>query len=310
MKHHDIITLTINPALDKSTTFKGLIAEQKIRCSTPHYDAGGGGINVSKAIHRLGGTSLCTITSGGSAGRKLERLIADEGIETAVIKIENSTRENMIALEVNSNSQYRFGFPGEPLSENEMEDVLESVRRRKPRYLVASGSLNEGMPSDFYQKIARIAKENGSKFIVDTSGEPLEKILEVGAYLIKPNIGELARLTGSERLDSDEAEEAAKKIISEGKVEIVVVSLGPQGAVLVSKDESHFVPAPHVKKRSTVGAGDSMVGGMVWALSQDLPLQDVIRWGVACGSAATMNNGTQLFKAEDAKRLFAWLQKR
>ncbi|RZJ68132.1 MAG: 1-phosphofructokinase family hexose kinase, partial [Flavobacterium sp.] len=95
----DIVTLTVNPSLDKSTTFKGLVAEQKIRCTTPNYDAGGGGINVSKAINRLGGKSICTITSGGSSGRKLEKLIADEGIETAVIPVENTTRENMIALE-------------------------------------------------------------------------------------------------------------------------------------------------------------------------------------------------------------------
>ncbi|WP_290839220.1 PfkB family carbohydrate kinase [Flavobacterium sp.] len=98
--------------------------------------------------------------------------------------------------------------------------------------------------------------------------------------------------------------------MNEGKVEIVVVSLGPQGAILVSKDEAFHVPAPHVKKKSTVGAGDSMVGGMVWALSQGKPLKEVMQWGVACGSAATMNDGTQLFKAEDAKRLFDWLQKR
>lgn len=307
MENFDIVTLTVNPALDKSTVFKGLVAEQKIRCETPHYDAGGGGINVSKAIHRLGGKSLCIVTSGGSSGRKLEKLIGDEGIDTMVIPVENPTRENLIALEVNSNSQYRFGFPGEPLSEAEMEAVLDSVRSCKPQFLVASGSLSEGMPTDFYQRVAAIARDNGSRLVVDTSGEPLEKILEVGAYLIKPNIGELARLTKTERLDSDEAEEAARQIISDGKIEIVVVSLGPQGALLVSRDETHHIPAPHVKKRSTVGAGDSMVGGMVWALAQHLPLRDVIRWGVACGSAATMNQGTQLFQAEDAKRLYDWL---
>lgn len=310
MQNFDIVTLTVNPALDKNTTFQGLVAEHKIRCSTPHYDAGGGGVNVSKAIHRLGGKSLCMITSGGSSGQKLEKLIGQEGIETEVISVENPTRENLIALETGSNAQYRFGFPGEPLSRHEIEAVLSSVRKHKPRFLVASGSLNEGMPQDFYQKVAAIAKENGSKFIADTSGEPLEKILEIGAYLIKPNIGELARLTNSDRLDVDEAETAARKIIDAGKVEIVVVSLGPQGAIAVSKDETLHMPAPHVKKRSTVGAGDSMVGGMVRALSQDLPLRQVLQWGVACGSAATMNDGTQLFKAEDAERLFEWLRKR
>ena len=106
----------------------------------------------------------------------------------------------------------------------------------------------------------------------------------------------------------EEVHEAAQQIIAKGGAEIVVVSLGPQGAVLVTKDNYEFVPAPNVVKKSTVGAGDSMVGGMVWALSQHKSLKEVIRWGVACGSAATMNEGTQLFKREDAQRLFDWLK--
>ena len=178
----------------------------------------------------------------------------------------------------------------------------------KSKFIVASGSLSEGLTSDFYQKVAEIAKQSGAKLIVDTSGEALEKVLETGAYLIKPNVGELAKLIGVERLEMEEVNEAAKKIIAKGGAEIVVVSLGPQGAVLVTKDTYEFVPAPNVAKKSTVGAGDSMVGGMVWALSQNKSLKEVIRWGVACGSAATMNEGTQLFKGTDAQRLFDWLK--
>lgn len=310
MPNLDIATLTVNPSLDKSTTFSGLVAEQKIRCTTPKYDAGGGGINVSKAISRLGGESLCVFTTGGSPGKMLEDLVLAEGIAVETIAVKNPTRENLIALESNSNAQYRFGFPGPALSEGEMAAIVETARNLKPGFFVASGSLNEGMPPDFYRKIAEIAKANGSKFIADTSGEPLQKILEAGVYLVKPNIGELAKLTGVEKLDAGEADEAARKLVSEGKAQIVVVSLGPQGAVLVSKDQTIYVPAPHVKKKSTVGAGDSMVGGIVWALSQNKPLDEVVRWGVACGSAATMNEGTQLFRAEDAKKLFDWLQKK
>ena len=106
----------------------------------------------------------------------------------------------------------------------------------------------------------------------------------------------------------EEVNDAAKKIIAQGSAEIIVVSLGPQGAALITKDSYDYVPAPNVAKKSTVGAGDSMVGGMVWALSQNKILAEVLRWGVACGSAATMNEGTQLFKIEDANRLFEWLK--
>ncbi len=249
-------------------------------------------------------------TSGGSSGKLLEKLVAEENIESKVISVENWTRESLVALETNTNSQYRFGFPGAELSTAEQETIIKTLSELKPKFLVASGSLNEGLPTDFYQKIAAIAKASGSKFIIDTSGEALQKALEAGVYLAKPNVGELAKLVGVDRLQTDEADDAARTLIDKGNAEIVVVSLGPQGAVLVTKDKTEFVPAPNVAKKSTVGAGDSMVGGMVWALSQNKSLKEVVQWGVACGSAATMNEGTQLFKGEDAKRLFEWLKKK
>ncbi len=308
MKPFDIVTLTVNPALDKSTHFKGLVPEQKIRCDEPRFDAGGGGINVSKAISRLGGTSQAILTSGGPIGEMLEQLIKKETIESIAVKVQTWTRESFVAVDDNTNSQYRFGFAGGAISEEEESNILETIAKLSPKFLVASGSLNEGLSTDFYKKIAKIAQKSNSKLIVDTSGEALKQVLEVGVYMIKPNVGELAKLIGVERLELEQVNEAAKQIIVKGGAEIVVVSLGPQGAVLVTKDSYEFVPAPNVAKKSTVGAGDSMVGGMVWALSQNKSLKEVIRWGVACGSAATMNEGTQLFKLEDAKRLFDWLK--
>jgi 6-phosphofructokinase 2 len=303
MKNHQIVTLTINPSLDKSTHFSGLIAEQKMRCEKPRYDAGGGGINVSKAISKLGGSSICVFTSGGSAGEMLEDLIQKEKLEKIAIQTKNWTRENFIAFDNVTKAQYRFGFPGNPFSEEEKDKILQTIKELKTDYLVISGSLNEGLPTDFYQKIAEIAKSSGVKVIVDTSGEALLKILETGVYLIKPNIGELAKLIGAERLELNEVEKAAKNLIENGSTEIVVVSLGADGAILVNKDETHLVKAPKVEKKSTVGAGDSMVGGMVWALSQNKSLKEVIQLGVCCGTAATMNEGTQLFKVEDVMRL-------
>ena len=303
MKNLKITTLTINPSLDKSTHFTGLIAEQKIRCEKPRYDAGGGGINVSKAISKLGGKSTCIFTSGGSSGEMLEDLIAKEKLESTVIKTKNWTRENFIAFENKTKAQYRFGFPGNEFYENEKDEILQIIKDLKTDYLVISGSLNEGLPTNFYQKIAEIAKEANIKVVVDTSGEALQKVLETGVYLIKPNIGELAKLIGVERLELPEVEKAAKKLIENKSAEIVVVSLGADGAILVAKDETHLVKAPKVEKKSTVGAGDSMVGGMVWALSQNKTLKEVIQIGVCCGTAATMNEGTQLFKAEDVMRL-------
>ncbi len=304
MKTFDIVTLTVNPALDKTTHFRGLVPEQKIRCETPRYDAGGGGINVSKAIARLGGESFCVFTSGGAIGSMLEELVQKESIVFKAVKTNNWTRESFVAVDDATNSQYRFGFTGSEISEEEISTISQAIQELKPKFLVLSGSLNEGLSTNFYKDIASLAKQSDSKVIVDTSGEALQKVLETGVYLIKPNVGELAKLIGVERLEIDEIAPAARKLITNGSAEIVVVSLGPEGAVLVTATQTEFVPAPNVVKKSTVGAGDSMVGAMTWALSQNKSLKEVVQWGVACGSAATMNEGTQLFKVEDARRLF------
>jgi 6-phosphofructokinase 2 len=307
MKKHEIVTLTVNSALDKSAHFKGLVAEQKMRCEEPRFDAGGGGINVSKAISRLGGESLAVFTAGGPTGEIIKDLLTTEGIDIDPIAVKNWTRESFVAVDDNTNSQYRFGFPGAAISVVEKDAILLKMQSISPELLVVSGSISDGLPVDFYKQIAEIAKKTNIKVVVDTAGEALEKVLETGVYLIKPNVGELAKLVGVESLEMEEVNQAAKQIIAKGGAEIVVVSLGPQGAVLVTKDAYEYVAAPNVVKKSTVGAGDSMVGGMVWALSQNKTLKEVIRWGVACGSAATMNEGTQLFKKEDAQRLFEWL---
>lgn len=303
-----IVTLTVNPAIDKSTKFAGLVAEQKIRCEEPRFDAGGGGINVSKAIARLGRKSLAVFTAGGASGQLLEDLIKKEDIDYQVVEIKNWTRESFTAVDSLTNSQYRFGMPGAEIFKEESDEILRRIEQLKPDYLVASGSLPPKIGDDFYEKVAAVSRKIGSKLIIDTSGEPLKCAIDEGVYLLKPNVSELAKLVGAETLEMDEVDDAAREIIAKGGCEIVVVSLGPQGAMLVTKDFCEHIPAPPVQKKSTVGAGDSMVGGMVWALSSGKTLQEMLRWGVACGSAATMNEGTQLFKKEDAQKLFGWLQ--
>ncbi len=304
---HTIVTLTVNPSIDKSTSFSGLAPEIKIRCKKATYDSGGGGINVSKAIHKLSGESLCVFTSGGIRGTFLKSLVEKEGLQVKTIDVSGWTRESFVAVDELTNDQYRFGFPGNEVSEEEAQLIRNVVKDLKPEYLVISGSLSLGLKDDYYRLLAETAKQDGVKVIADTSGEPLKHILKAGVFLIKPNIGELADLVNKDNLTYEEVNDAAKQIISNGGAEIVVVSLGPDGAMLITKDYFKHVKAPKVEKRTTVGAGDSMVGGMVWALSQNKSLLDVIKWGVACGSAATLNEGTKLFLKEDAERLFSEL---
>lgn len=306
-----IVTITMNPALDKSTSVGKLVAERKMRCAEMFTEAGGGGINVSKAIRELGGETIAIFPSGGMNGKKIEAYLSAQHIRFRTIPVDKETRENIVVSETSTNAQYRFVTPGAPLTDKEATacfDLLLSIQPA-PTYIVASGSLPPGLSGDFFSELARLAKKLNARYIVDTSGKPLQSAAREGAYLLKPNLAELATLAGRETLELDEVDDAANEIIARGNCEIVVVSLGPSGAMLVTRDGCEHIPSPTIKKVSTVGAGDSMVAGMVWMLSQGKSLREVARFGVACGTAATMNPGTQLFKKEDVYRLYNWINR-
>lgn len=302
-----IATITLNPALDKSSSVERLTPEQKLRCAAMQFDAGGGGINVSKGIQKLGGQSTAVFPAGGYNGRRLLEILSEAGVPTQSLEMPGETRENFSVTETATNLQYRFTMPGLELTERDAQACLNLVRQLAPDILVASGSLPPGLPETYYEQVAAFSKEIGAKLVLDTSGAALLAAADEGLFLLKPNLAELSALVGVPQLEMNQVDDAALDIIHQGKCEVVVVSLGPQGALLVSKDGFEHIPAPMVKKQSTVGAGDSMVAGMVWALSAGKPLREMAQIGVACGTAATMNSGTQLFHAADVWRLQSWI---
>lgn len=304
-----IVTLTLNPAIDKSTSVQSIAPEKKLRCAQPIFEPGGGGVNVSRAIKKLGGTSTSIYLAGGYSGKFYEHLLNEEGIQSEVISITGNTRENMIVVDETSNAQYRFGMPGPKVKEEEWRQCLSLLEQSKGvEYIVASGSLPEGVPLDFFGMLAAISKKINAKLIIDTSGEPLRHAVDEGVFMIKPNLGELSYLHGVEELEEPQVIEASKDIVNKGWSEIVVISKGASGAVLITKDDIIQSGAPTVKKRSTVGAGDSMVAGMVLALSKGLSLKEVLQYGIATGTATTMNPGTELCRKQDVERLFKCLQ--
>lgn len=304
-----IVTLTLNPAIDKSTTVDHLIPEKKLRCTQMMMEAGGGGINVSKAISELGGTTKSIFTCGGVNGKLLLELLARDSIQTVPIQIKDSTRESIMVTETLTNKEYKFIVPGPSIDVTELQEIKSTIQRLENiSFLICSGSLPANVPDDFLAGIATIAKEREIKFIVDTSGPALKKALMQGVYLIKPNMSELCFLAGVKYLEADEIEHAIDEIILQGKCEVIVVSMGPSGALLVTKDFKKRFPAPVVKKTSTVGAGDSMLAGIVWMLEQGKTLEDAVRFGIACGTAATIMKGPGLFKKEDACKFFELLK--
>ena len=303
-----IITLTLNPALDKNTSVEKLEPEKKLRCNNPDVAPGGGGVNVSRALHNLGIPSTAMYLAGGFTGKYFTDLLTQQGITTNVIEVKDELRENIIVVDESNNKQYRFGMEGAEVRETEWRKALQLLIDEDFDVVVASGSLPPGIPTDFYKQLAKIVNAKKAKLVIDTSGAALKDAMDEGVFLIKPNINELASLYGKEDLKKKDADKAAKEIIAKGYCEVIVVSLGADGAMLVTKDECHTVNAPDVDKKTTVGAGDSMVAGIIAALHKSFSWKEVLQYGVAAGSAATMSGGTELCKKEDVEMLFTNLK--
>ncbi|MGC2201091.1 MAG: 1-phosphofructokinase family hexose kinase, partial [Stellaceae bacterium] len=255
-----ILTLTMNPALDIATATDRIVPAHKLRCDAPRYDPGGGGINVARAVHALGGDALAIFPAGGAAGEMIRHLLREEGLAHRPIAIDGFTRESLAVEERQTGKQYRFILPGPEISERDQERCLDELALQAPQadYIVASGSLPLGVPNDFYARVAELARRLAKGFILDASGAALREA-DHGIFLMKPSLRELQDLTHRKIDTPREQETAARDVIAQGRAEIVVLSLGEEGALLVTANESERFPAIPVQASSTVGAGDSML---------------------------------------------------
>ncbi|MGZ3840079.1 MAG: 1-phosphofructokinase family hexose kinase [Flavisolibacter sp.] len=299
-----IITITFNPTIDKSTSITALVPEKKLQCTEPHFEPGGGGVNVARAIKKLGGEATAIYPSGGYSGAFLNELMSREGVPIKVIDIQSHTRENLIVFDRSTGQQYRFGMPGSEVREEEWHQVLKLVEEAQANFIIASGSLPPGVPPDIFGQIAAIAKKQEAKLFIDTSGEALKKAVEAGVYLVKPNLSELSSLVGIEEVHHEKVYDIARDIIGRNCCKVVMVSLGAVGAMMITRDEVFHAIPPVVKRLSTVGAGDSMMAGVVVSLARGSSLKEALQYGVACGTAATLNPGTELCKREDVEKLY------
>lgn len=300
-----IVTLTVNPAVDKNCAVGQVVAERKLRCGHLRYHPGGGGINVARAITKLRGEADAYWACGGPIGEWLKQLLDEEGIQHHPIAIKAMTRENLIVFEESSNQQFRFGMPGATLTEDEIQACLDALQAidPPPDYLVLSGSLPPGVDEALYARVAR-SMPPSCKVMLDTSGRPLKLGLEASMYLVKPNVNELGQLAGEPIETDSQIREVAQSLVHEGRVQVVVTSLGSGGAVLTTANECRNIRAPTVKIRSKVGAGDSAMAGMVLSLSRGKSIVDAVCYGVAAGSAAVMTEGTELCRWKDTERLY------
>lgn len=296
-----IITLTVNPALDKSAKVDGLIPTQKLKCHSIQYHPGGGGINVSRLLKNLDTDTTCIATSGGDTGKYLIDLLEEQNIEQKTIPVAGWTRENLSVVDTQSELQYRFGMPGNELGETEIDAIKKLLDEivEPQDILVLSGSLAPNMPADFYAQLIKLLADKNLKVVIDTSGEALKEALEEKVYLIKPNQRELAQLAEKEFMYTVEQETFAMELIKSEKAQYVVVSLGARGAFLACDDGVFYKSTPSVKVKSTIGAGDSMVAGLIYGILNEFPPEKILKWGVACGVATTMSEGTSLGTKKD-----------
>lgn len=299
-----IVTLTMNPAIDLSTSVDAVEPTRKMRCGDVHRDPGGGGINVARVLRRLGADVLAIYLAGGATGMLLARLVERESIAGLVIDGRNETRENVTVFERKSGEQYRFVLPGPQVDEAVLQETLSAIGGLETGgFLVASGSLPAGAPARFYADVARIASARGLKLVLDSSGAALREGLSGNPFLIKPNLRELGELAGVPLASEEAARGAAAKLVEEGRVRMVALTLGADGALLATRDGVWRASAPAVDVVSAVGAGDSFLAAMVLGLASGSAPEEAFRRGVAAGSAALLSPGTELCRAEDVERL-------
>ncbi|SKB58945.1 1-phosphofructokinase family hexose kinase [Maribacter arcticus] len=242
----NIVTLTVNPALDKSAKVDGLVPNDKLKCHSLKYQPGGGGINITRVLKRLELETNCIFPSGGNAGVHLKDLLLKENIEPISVPVDGWTRENLSVVDTQNGLQYRFGMPGNTLLEKEL-NTLENLLKKSLNtndILVLSGSLAEGIPIDYYSKLIKAVASKKVKIVIDTSGSALKEVLKENVYLIKPNQRELAQLAGKEFLSSEEQEAFALELIKSKKAKYVVVSLGARGAFIASEEGIHYQATP------------------------------------------------------------------
>ncbi|HMM87790.1 1-phosphofructokinase family hexose kinase [Bradyrhizobium sp.] len=301
----DIATITPNPAIDLSTAVDRIVPVAKLRGRTQRRDPGGGGINVARVIRRLGGDARAIYPVGGAIGILLRQLLDSEGVTSHTWRIAAETRENFFVDEIGAGKQYRFILPGPRLGETEWQECLKLVAAIEPfpRFLVASGSLPDGVPDDFYARVARIAKPRGAKLILDTSGPALAAATAEGVDLIKPNLREMRELSGSEPSDAYEWETAARELVERKKAAVVALTMGHLGAALVTREAILRAPPIPITPRSAVGAGDSFLGALVWRLAGGAAIADAFRLAVAAGAAALIHPGTELCRPDEVARL-------
>lgn len=304
----EILTVTLNPAFDVSTSVGAVTPGPKLRCSEPRHDPGGGGVNVSRAAMRLGGNSTAFVALGGQTGTLFSLLLEAEGIDVINFQVAGNTRQSIAVLETSTTRQYRFQLPGPVWSQTQTEAMLEQLAPHltRNRIVVMSGSLPPGVPADIAGTINRMAVENGAELILDTSGPALMAAAcnrDTPFAMLRMDGAEATEVSGQEFASPAELADYGRQLVDKGVARRLVMSMGARGTVGVSASERIFCQPPAIEPLSAVGAGDSMVAAIALELSDGGSFRDAIRKGVAAAGSAVLTPATELCSKATADKI-------
>lgn len=298
-----LATLTLNPAVDATYDIDRLVPDQKAHASAVRYDPGGNGINVGRALKTLGAEAHNFCVTAGEVGQLLQRLVKPQLDHLHAEHIAGETRINVTLMERQSAAQYQVTAVGPALSAAHRDHICaQFVTHCAGGIGVVTGSVPPGVDVTLYGELAQRIREQGGRAVVDTYGALLQHTIPAAPFLIKPNRYELEQYCGRELPDLA-AVAAQARALQRGGIDYVAVSLGAEGALLCGPDNTFVAAAPAVSIRSTVGSGDSMVAGLVFAFAAGDSAEQALRWGIACGSATAMRPGTDLFRAGEVEAL-------
>jgi 6-phosphofructokinase 2 len=299
-----IVTLTFNAAVDSFMVAPAIVPGHKIRTSRGRLDPGGGGLNVARAIARLGGPVTPIYLAGGATGQLLEALLHRDGLSGIAVSIRGETRLCHTVRETSTGQEYRFIAEGPTVGPEEMETAISVLNKLDFDWLVASGSLPPGVPPDAYTRLTRVAVAHDARFVLDSSGDALRAALAGGGIdVVKPSLRELEDLAGKPLRSMEEQASAAEVFLHSGAARLVALTLGERGAILVEQGRILHVAAPAVAACSTVGAGDCFVAGLTLGLAQGFSNEDALMLAVASGVASVLREVTQLCEIADVSRI-------
>jgi 1-phosphofructokinase len=300
-----IYTVTLNPALDKTVEIPSLTIDSVNRITSMRTDPGGKGINVSKVIGKLGGKSIAAGILGGDTGRTIQSALDRMGLETDFVFVSGETRTNLKVIDPVNHTNTDINEPGITVSEKILDELLQKFREKlvEGDIVVLAGSLPKGAPKDTYRTWVDACGKAGAKVILDADGELLREGLKAAPYLIKPNNHELSELMGQRLKTPEELEQAARCLMEQYQITKVVVSMGGDGALYVTGDETIYAEGLKVPVGSTVGAGDSVVAALAFAESCGMSLEEAVRLSTATGAANVMCSGTQAAEYETIREL-------